>query len=144
MIIQWPRRLMRLPSVGSVVVLSFISCWLTGAFRRYPGGTENVIILATISREMLKCRAASRWLMPSAQASRTFRYKSTVKILPPSLSPERVKVDDFYAARSRLIPPLPWPTFAPPFSADPVHALIRPEHSVAGGSNHRFQIYVRT
>ncbi|MEI4264154.1 tyrosine-type recombinase/integrase, partial [Roseovarius sp. D0-M9] len=36
--------------------------------------------------------------------------------LPPSLSPERVKVDDFYAARSRLIPPLPWPTFAPPFS----------------------------
>jgi yecA family protein len=25
-------------------------------------------------------------------------------------------VADFYAARSRLIPPLPWPTFAPPFS----------------------------
>src|SRR6056297_3459423 len=90
---------------------------LIGADRRYPGGTENAIILATLSREMLKCRAASRWLMPSAQASRTFRYKSTVKILPPSLSPERVKVDDFYAARSRLIPPLPWPTFAPPFSA---------------------------
>jgi hypothetical protein len=54
--------------------------------------------------------------MPSAQASRTFRYKSTVKILPPSLPPERVKVDDFYAAHSRLIPPLPWPTFSPPFS----------------------------
>src|SRR6056297_1033415 len=89
---------------------------LIGADRRYPGGTENAIILATLSREMLKCRAALRWLMPSAQASRTFRYKSTVKILPPSLSPERVKVDDFYAARSRLIPPLPWPTFAPPFS----------------------------
>ena len=65
---------------------------------------------------MLKCRAASRWLMPSAQASRTFRYKYTVKILPPSLSPERVKVDDFYTARSKLIPPLPWPTFASPFS----------------------------
>jgi len=43
---------------------------------------------------------------------------STVKILPPSLSPEREKVDDFYAARSRVIPPLPWPTFAPPFSLD--------------------------
>ncbi|WP_252930207.1 ATP-grasp domain-containing protein [Paracoccus sp. 08] len=39
-----------------------------------------------------------------------------MKILPPSLSPERVKVDDFYAARSRIIPPLPWPIFAPPFS----------------------------
>ncbi len=39
-----------------------------------------------------------------------------VKILPPSLSPERAKVDDSYAARSGLIPPLPWPTFAPPFS----------------------------
>jgi len=51
----------------------------TGAVRRFPGGTENAIILATLSREMLKCRAASRW------------------------------------PRSRLIPPLTWPTFAPPF-----------------------------
>jgi hypothetical protein len=41
---------------------------------------------------------------------------STIKILPPSLSPERVKVDDYCAARSGLIPPLPWPTLAPPFS----------------------------
>jgi hypothetical protein len=98
---------------------------MLGAFRRYPGGTENAIILATLSREMLKCRAASRWLMPSAQASRTFRYKSTVKILPPSLSPERVKVDDFYAARSRLIPPLLWPTFAPPFSVQPRDSCFR-------------------
>ena len=28
------------------------------------------------------------------------------------------KVDDFYAARSELILPLPWPTFAPPVSQD--------------------------
>jgi hypothetical protein len=90
---------------------------LTGALRRYPGGTENAIIFRTLSREIPKCRAASRWLIPSAQARRTLRYKSTVKILPPSLSPEREKVDDFYAARSRIIPPLPWSTFAPPFSA---------------------------
>ncbi|MGE4322992.1 MAG: hypothetical protein AB7E60_08170, partial [Sphingobium sp.] len=27
------------------------------------------------------------------------------------------KVDDFYAARSRTIPPLAWPNIAPPFSA---------------------------
>jgi hypothetical protein len=26
------------------------------------------------------------------------------------------KVAGFYAARSRTIPPLPWPSFAPPFS----------------------------
>jgi len=35
---------------------------------------------------------------------------------PPSLSPEREKVDDFYAARSEVVPPLPWQTFAPAFS----------------------------
>ncbi|MDD9709542.1 hypothetical protein PVW53_19965, partial [Seohaeicola sp. SP36] len=52
----------------------------------------------------------------------------TVKILPPSLSPERVKVDDFYAARSRLIPPLPWPTFAPPFSLMPKRARLNCLH----------------
>ncbi|MFX6258764.1 strawberry notch C-terminal domain-containing protein, partial [Acinetobacter baumannii] len=28
------------------------------------------------------------------------------------------KVDDFYAARSRTIPPLPWSNIAPPFSAE--------------------------
>ena len=28
-------------------------------------------------------------------------------------------MDDFYAARSRLIPPLPWPTFSPAFSLGP-------------------------
>jgi transposase-like protein len=41
-------------------------------------------------------RAASRWLIPSAQASRTFRYMSTVMILPPAHTPE-------------------WPNFAPPY-----------------------------
>ncbi|MEP3329695.1 hypothetical protein, partial [Sedimentitalea sp.] len=37
---------------------------------------------------------------------------------PPTLPPskERAKMDDFYAARSRIIPPLPWSTFSPPFS----------------------------
>lgn len=25
-------------------------------------------------------------------------------------------MDDFYAARGKIIPPLPWQTFAPPFS----------------------------
>ncbi len=31
-------------------------------------------------------------------------------------------MDDFYAARSKIIPPLPWPTFAPPFSLEVLDA----------------------
>ncbi|MCJ1902521.1 hypothetical protein MR829_19395, partial [Paracoccus versutus] len=31
---------------------------------------------------------------------------------------ERERVDDFYAARSSSMPPLPWPNFSPPFSRD--------------------------
>lgn len=58
---------------------------LTGALRRYPGGSGYANIFFTLSREIPNRRAASRWLIPSAQASPTFRYKSTVKILPPSL-----------------------------------------------------------
>ena len=88
---------------------------LTGADRRYPGGTEKLSIFFTLSREIPKWRAAARSLMPSRQARRTFRYSSTVKMPPPSLPPERAKVADFYAARSEPIPPLPWQTFAPPF-----------------------------
>jgi hypothetical protein len=43
---------------------------------------------------------------------------STVMILPPSpANPGRKKVDDYCAARSGITPPLPWPTFPPPFSA---------------------------
>ena len=30
---------------------------------------------------------------------------------------ERAKVADFYAARDRTVPPLPWPNIAPPFTA---------------------------
>ncbi len=35
---------------------------------------------------------------------------------PPSLSPETAKAAKFYSARSNTIPPLPWQTFALPFS----------------------------
>jgi hypothetical protein len=38
-----------------------------------PGGTENAGILRPLSRGMSTCRAASRWLMPSAGAGRTLR-----------------------------------------------------------------------
>jgi len=40
--------------------------------RRYPGGVENANIFRTLSRDMLKCRASSRWLIPSLRASLTF------------------------------------------------------------------------
>src|SRR5271163_4456943 len=85
---------------------------LIAAVRRYPGGTENLSIFFMLSRG----RAASRALIPSRRARRTFRYSSTVKMLPPSLSPERAKVAEFYSAGSGTIPPLPWQTFPPPFS----------------------------
>ena len=35
------------------------------SLRRYPGGTENAIILATVRGSTPKRRAASRWLNPS-------------------------------------------------------------------------------
>jgi drug/metabolite transporter (DMT)-like permease len=34
-------------------------------------------------------------------------------------------VDDYYAARSGLIPPLPWPTFSPPFSVSVGNVAIK-------------------
>ena len=45
---------------------------LIAAWRRYPGGTEKLSIFLTLSREIPKCSAAARALMPSAQAKRTF------------------------------------------------------------------------
>ena len=44
------------------------------------------------------------------------------------LQPERAKVATFYAARSEIITPLPWPTFALPFSSGPAVALVGPLH----------------
>ena len=46
---------------------------LIATVRRQPGGTEKATAMSTVSREMLKWRAAARLLMPSAQARRTFR-----------------------------------------------------------------------
>ena len=58
--------------------------WLAS---RYPGGSECRSIFLTVSRAMPNRLAASRWLRPSTwQASRTPRYRSTVYILPPSIS----------------------------------------------------------
>ncbi|WP_425416338.1 transporter associated domain-containing protein [Oricola indica] len=37
-------------------------------------------------------------------------------LVPPCAVQKREKVDDFCAARSRTIPPLPWSSFPPPFS----------------------------
>src|SRR5271169_1378278 len=90
---------------------------LIGAVRRYPGGTEKPSIFLTLSREIPNRRAASRALIPSRWARRTFRYSSTVKMPPPSLLKGRAKVAEFYSAGSGTIPPLPWQTFPPPFSA---------------------------
>ena len=69
--------------------------------RRYPGGSECRSIFLTVSRAMPNRLAASRWLRPSTwQASRTRRYRSTVYILPPSISK---KIEDYR-----------WQSFTPP------------------------------
>jgi hypothetical protein len=46
----------------------------------YPGGTEKLIILFTLAREIPKWPAAAPSLMPPRRARRTFKYKSTTII----------------------------------------------------------------
>src|SRR5271156_1705844 len=56
-----------------------------GRLRRYPGGTENASIFATVRGSMPNRRAASRRLIPSTYAARrTCPYSSTPFIPPPS------------------------------------------------------------
>ena len=53
-----------------------------GDLRRYPGGTECLSILRTVSRCSPNTRAASRVLIPSTmQVRRTRAYNSTLYIL---------------------------------------------------------------
>src|SRR5271163_3151569 len=55
-----------------------------GRLRRYPGGTENASILATVRGSIPNCRAASRRLRPSiCTAYRTRPYSSTTFIPRP-------------------------------------------------------------
>src|SRR5215469_10763172 len=72
-------------------------------------------------------------------ARRTFRYSSTVKMPPPSLTPERAKVAEFYSAGSGTIPPLPWHTFPPPFSGTPLppHYRRKPVSTAGVGPGFR-------
>ena len=88
--------------------------------RRYPGGSECRSIFLTVSRAMPNRLAASRWLRPSTwQASRTRRYRSTVYILPPSISKkiEGYRWQSFTPPAAVEIPPLPWTNLSPPFSS---------------------------
>jgi hypothetical protein len=72
----------------------------TGGFlRRYPGGTENTIILATVRGSIPNRRAASRWLNPSiSTAWRTRPYSSTPFIPRPLPNLQR-------AIRCRILSP---------------------------------------
>jgi Resolvase, N terminal domain len=61
-----------------------------GRLRRYPGGTENASIFATVRGSIPNRRAASRRLIPSTYtARRTCPYSSTPFIPPPSAHPGR-------------------------------------------------------
>src|SRR5271154_6891060 len=56
-----------------------------GRLRRYPGGTENASIFATVRGSIPNRRAASRRLSPSTYtARRTCPYSSAPFIPPPS------------------------------------------------------------
>ena len=58
-----------------------------GLLRRYPGGTENRSIFATVFGSIPNSRAACRWLIPSTwQARRTRAYRSTT-FIPQAFHP---------------------------------------------------------
>ena len=97
--------------------------------RRYPGGSECRSIFLTVSRAMPNRLAASRWLRPSTwQASRTRRYRSTVYILPPSISK---KIEGYR-----------WQSFTPPAAGKsrPFRGLICHRRSHRSHSLHSISI----
>src|SRR5271166_552334 len=75
-----------------------------GRPRRYPGGTENASIFATVRGSIPNRRAASRRLSPSTYtARRTCPYSSTPFIPPPStLQAEGYLVLEFYSGATGL------------------------------------------
>src|SRR5271155_5589056 len=75
-----------------------------GRPRRYPGGTENASIFATVRGSIPNRRAASRRLSPSTYtARRTCPYSSTPFIPPPStLQAEGYLVLEFYSGAAGL------------------------------------------
>src|SRR5271170_315084 len=75
-----------------------------GRLRRYPGGTENASIFATVRGSIPNRRAASRRLSPSTYtARRTCPYSSTPFIPPPStLQAEGYLVLEFYSGATGL------------------------------------------
>src|SRR5580700_6674973 len=75
-----------------------------GPLRRYPGGTENASIFATVRGSIPNRRAASRRLNPSTYtARRTCPYSSTPFIPPPpTLAVEGYRVPEFYSGATAL------------------------------------------
>jgi hypothetical protein len=79
-----------------------------GRLRRYPGGTENASIFATVRGSIPNRRAASRRLIPSTYtARRTCPYSSTPFIPPPSAHlGRRPSAAGLLLRRGRTTPPL--------------------------------------
>src|SRR4051794_14009805 len=75
-----------------------------GRLRRYPGGTENASIFATVRGSIPNRRAASRRLMPSIRtAQRTFAYSSTPFIPQPfALITKSFLPPEFYSGATGL------------------------------------------
>src|SRR5271155_3687293 len=81
-----------------------------GRLRRYPGGTENASIFATVRGSIPNRRAASRRLIPSTYtARRTCPYSSTPFIpSPTSAAPRQMQAiaAGFLLRRNRTTRPL--------------------------------------
>src|SRR6202158_5675929 len=75
-----------------------------GRLRRYPGGTENASIFATVRGSIPNRRAASRRLSPSTYtARRTCPYSSTPFIPRPlPHAGKRQLLPDFYSGATGL------------------------------------------
>src|ERR1039457_5115265 len=104
-----------------------------GPLRRYPGGTENASIFATVRGSIPNRRAASRRLIPSTYtARRTCPYSSTPFIPPPSA---QLFKQQFFFPDFSFSPPAsparpPCPSSSPPFTPPPSPHLGRsPSHA---------------
>src|SRR4051812_2315002 len=92
----------------------------SGLLRRYPGGTENRSIFATVFGSIPNSRAACRWLIPSTwQARRTRAYRSTAFI------PQTFRPPPGRKARQRSNFALPRPDYPAASVRDFLSAALR-------------------
>ena len=91
---------------------------------------QNLLDGAPRYVEMARCSACAH-AVGTSQTNLPVQFHGVNLQALPALS-MKGKVDGFYSARSRTIPPLPWPNFAPPFPPEAAEARSCPEGSGEG------------